>query len=76
VWVWRLWETNAAEAAATEDDHLTAGQLPKVSEPLITVLETAKSYEEFYLTGCVHRPVFFEVENTTFRKLNLFPSSG
>jgi hypothetical protein len=32
-WVRRLWEANAAEAAATaQDDHLAASQLPKVSE--------------------------------------------
>jgi hypothetical protein len=24
----------------------------------------------------VHRPVFYKLENTTFRKLDLFPSSG
>jgi hypothetical protein len=24
----------------------------------------------------VHRPVFYKLENTTFQKLNLFPSSG
>jgi hypothetical protein len=23
-----------------------------------------------------HRPVFYRIENTTFRKLDLFPSSG
>jgi hypothetical protein len=33
----------------------------------------------FSITGFlefVHRPVFYKLENTTFRKLDLFPSSG
>jgi hypothetical protein len=33
----------------------------------------------FRITGFldfVHRPVFLKLENTTFRKLDLFPSSG
>jgi hypothetical protein len=32
-----------------------------------------------YSTGVldfVHRPIFWKLENTTFRKLDLFPSSG
>jgi hypothetical protein len=60
LWVRRLWETNAAETATAEDDHFTAGQLPKVSELsatfLITFFETGKgmailSYGNYWVFG-------------------------
>jgi hypothetical protein len=30
----------------------------------------------YWVFGLGHRPVFYKLENTTFRKLDLFPSSG
>jgi hypothetical protein len=38
--------------------------------------ETAAHSELLAAFDFVHRPVFEELENTTFRRLDLFPSSG
>jgi hypothetical protein len=30
--------------------------------------------QNYWVLGLFHRPVFYRLENTTFRKLDLFPS--
>jgi hypothetical protein len=32
--------------------------------------------QNYWVFGLFHRPVFYELENTMFRKLDMFPSSG
>jgi hypothetical protein len=35
-----------------------------------------KTWNYLFFFYFIHRPVFYKLENTTFRKLDLFPSSG
>jgi hypothetical protein len=41
-----------------------------------TVVHMSMNSELLGFFNFVHRPVFQKLENTTFRKLDLFPSSG
>jgi hypothetical protein len=40
------------------------------------VLTMVYNTRNYWVLDFLHRPVFWELENTTFRKLHLFPSSG
>jgi hypothetical protein len=51
----------------------------KMNQFTIPDYERPRPLQEFITTGFldfVHRPEFYKQENKTFRKLNLFPSSG